>query len=123
MKEYHKKRMQLWVDALRSGEYNQGFGSLIERDDANNCSYCCLGVACKIYEKQTGIKLLKHDWAGHFQPSQVSEWFGFPSYVFEICSKTTEQEAISATIANDELKWSFKKIADAIEKTYLKEGS
>jgi hypothetical protein len=32
-----------WVDALRSGTYEQGFGSL--RKDGK---YCCLGVLCAV---------------------------------------------------------------------------
>jgi hypothetical protein len=32
-----------WVEALRSGEYQQGEGHLFKDD-----SYCCLGVLCKV---------------------------------------------------------------------------
>lgn len=34
---------QQWIDALKSGEYTQGQGSLCERG-----AYCCLGVAAEI---------------------------------------------------------------------------
>ncbi len=37
-----------WVKALRSGEYKQGYGKL-HHPKTND--YCCLGVLCKIYEK------------------------------------------------------------------------
>lgn len=33
----------LWVEALRSGEYEQGAGAL---NNAENNTYCCLGVFC-----------------------------------------------------------------------------
>lgn len=36
---------QRWVDALRSGDYQQGQSYL-----ANNGSYCCLGVLCEVAE-------------------------------------------------------------------------
>ncbi len=41
-----------WVEALRSGEYQQGTGSLRHTDfgDARTF-YCCLGVACDIAVK------------------------------------------------------------------------
>lgn len=39
--EFKKK----WVEALRSGEYKQGQGALHRADED---TYCCLGVACKI---------------------------------------------------------------------------
>ena len=46
-----------WVDALRSGEYNQGEGFLC-RIDANGRKYhCCLGVLCEIL----GAKGIKAD--------------------------------------------------------------
>lgn len=38
-----------WVDALRSGEYRQGEGFLLKGDN-----YCCLGVLCDLYHKETG---------------------------------------------------------------------
>lgn len=38
-----------WVKALRSGEYRQAVGTL-----SQNGRYCCLGVACDIYERETG---------------------------------------------------------------------
>ena len=36
-----------WVNALRSGEYQQGSGALHPQD-----KYCCLGVLCDIYAKE-----------------------------------------------------------------------
>lgn len=38
-----------WVDALESGEFEQCQYSLKKGD-----SYCCLGVACEIYRRETG---------------------------------------------------------------------
>jgi hypothetical protein len=40
----------MWLDALRSGEYQQGQGVL----RSENNEYCCLGVLCDLYQKQTG---------------------------------------------------------------------
>lgn len=34
-----------WLEALRSGEYKQGIGTLYNE---HGNEYCCLGVACKI---------------------------------------------------------------------------
>src|SRR5258708_27314920 len=40
-----------WVDALKSGEYQQTTGTL-----KDNNSYCCLGVLCDLYIKEhTGV--------------------------------------------------------------------
>lgn len=40
---------QLWLDALRSGNYEQGMGRLRTGD-----SFCCLGVLCDLHRKETG---------------------------------------------------------------------
>ncbi len=48
------ENVKLWVEALRSGEYKQT-STRLERLGTVN-SYCCLGVACKVAEKE-GIKL------------------------------------------------------------------
>lgn len=37
---------QKWIDALRSGKYEQGQGSL----RSSNNRFCCLGVLCDIYD-------------------------------------------------------------------------
>lgn len=37
-----------WIEALESGEYKQGKGQLRDGDQ-----YCCLGVACDVYDKAT----------------------------------------------------------------------
>ena len=40
---------QRWVDALRSGEYEQGRGCL---HNSNGNSFCCLGVLTDLYIKE-----------------------------------------------------------------------
>lgn len=44
---------QLWLEALRSGEYRQGRGYLRRLNDDRSEGYCCLGVLCDIYAKTT----------------------------------------------------------------------
>lgn len=39
----NKEIKDKWVEALRSGNYKQGYGNLQTGD-----SYCCLGVLCEI---------------------------------------------------------------------------
>ena len=38
---------KLWTDALRSGEYKQGYGMLRSKED----EFCCLGVLCELAVK------------------------------------------------------------------------
>src|SRR4051812_12820256 len=42
---------QLWIAALRSGEYQQGTGRL---HDMRGDRWCCLGIACAVYQKHVG---------------------------------------------------------------------
>lgn len=37
----------LWLEALRSGRYDQGVGNL-KAGDPDNPAYCCLGVLCEL---------------------------------------------------------------------------
>ena len=54
---------QKWVAALRSGNYAQGIGAL-----KANGKYCCLGVACDVYMKETGI--------GEWEKGEWEKWGG-----------------------------------------------
>ena len=71
------KNAEKLVKALRSGKYTQTMYKL-----KGDTSFCCLGVACDIYSKDTG----KANWDNrHFlgvtdiMPDEVAEWFGFYS--------------------------------------------
>jgi hypothetical protein len=76
-----------WVAALRSGEYKKGRHFLRTGD-----TYCCLGVACDLYDK-TGWELgmddvyvykVKEDGGLEITetelPLLVSQWLGLASY-------------------------------------------
>jgi hypothetical protein len=78
-----------WIAALESGEYKKGKLALRDKDD----SFCCLGVLCDLYAKETG----KGTWvlqnynykfdanteedtslgrSSLYAPMQVAEWSG-----------------------------------------------
>jgi len=44
-----QENVEKWVEALESGEFEQTQGALRAGD-----SYCCLGVACEVYRRETG---------------------------------------------------------------------
>ena len=46
MTQLQDKFFELWVAALNSGDYKQGFERLAKDEE-----YCCLGVACEVYNK------------------------------------------------------------------------
>ena len=95
------ENQQKWVAALRSGDYEQGRGSL-QRGD----KYCCLGVACVVAEIN-GVSVTKFegeiDGGGLWSQKAVKDWVGLSD---------KEGRLISA---NDRDEWSFAEIADLIE--------
>lgn len=44
---------QKWIDALRSGDYKQGKGTLKSRNKEGEVCYCCLGVAQELFEPES----------------------------------------------------------------------
>lgn len=120
----NKERVKLLADALRSGKYDQGSGAL-----KGKRGYCCLGVACDVYMKETG----KGEWREgeyitykqpfvasggirhfDFPPHEVVEWFGFERHNPVLIKKPPHGE--TAAEVNDNGVYSFNEIADLFEK-------
>lgn len=127
----NKENIRKWVTALRSGEYEQGTGSLNE-----NGKKCCLGVACEVMlteqpdslqvgEASTGDNegefRVTYDGEGGYLPHSVMTWLGFDHINPVLMREGPENHPVSATTLNDTLRLTFPEIADAIEKTYLTE--
>lgn len=100
---------QLWVNALRSGDYKQCQGTL----GGPEHGYCCLGVACDVYERETGERLPRRDGiygAGalwdEFRP--VQRWLGLR----DPGGDYSDARLVSH---NDIHDMSFPEIADIIE--------
>jgi hypothetical protein len=73
-----------WLEALRSGEYEQGTRTLKSTPDGG-AKFCCLGVLCDLHAKATGTEwsapTSSGDWWRYMQqgadlPLQVQEWAG-----------------------------------------------
>ena len=118
---------KLWVDALRSGEYKQGQGTL-KRSDC----FCCLGVLTDIFIKITGraewipvaeshrARIISTDYAYQEESSAillkaVCEWAGLkrPNPVMPIRLPTRNITTLSEL---NDLGRGFSEIADIIEK-------
>jgi hypothetical protein len=109
------KIKELWIEALRSGKYQQGEGLLKTQDG----KYCCLGVLCDIYaktQKKKGFQKGKFQY--YFQdkgnaallPENVMKWSG-------IDSKFGNYKNNNLTTDNDNGK-SFVQIAKIIEENF-----
>ena len=115
----------LWLRALRSGEYKQTQGAL-----KNGYGYCCLGVLCDLYTQETGLGYFNdnnffEDMTTGFGersslPYSVSKWAGLKGhYKSNPCiaeQKDKYRKALhSLAEANDGGK-TFTEIANIIEK-------
>lgn len=107
----NKRVKQLWIEALRSGEYSQTKSVL--RD---TYGFCCLGVLCDLHRIET-----EGDWAtsedggyyyGHqaeVMPIEVMEWAGLQS-----ANPDVDDDDTSLAGLNDD-GLPFSQIADLIE--------
>ena len=110
----------LWVDALRSSEFTQGRGALRTKDNR----YCCLGVLCDLYLRQTNddVSWEYHDvFLGYglygekaVLTEKVIKCSGIVNYNGKINVNNVETSLVSL---NDK-GCSFNEIADLIEKQY-----
>lgn len=140
------ENIRKWVDALRSGGFQQSTGALRKGD-----AFCCLGVACEVYRRETGLgvwdastgqeegvtafeerPVTAFDEDGNLGvarnwetlPDQVATWLGLdadPGLVPEPSSGLLAKT--QASTLNDEYGYSFAALADAIERTFLAERS
>lgn len=128
----NKERVRLLVEALRSGEFEQGEGYLRKGD-----TYCCLGVACKV-AMQNGLPL-QEEFVDHgfglyvyreagqvnrsgYLPGSVYRWYGFDDMDPEIVIQGVGGVLSRNTATNfNDRGFTFNEIADGFERTYLKE--
>jgi len=112
-----------WIQALRSGEYDQTDGHL----HVTGMGYCCLGVACDLaamdgldikVEEDSGYlshdderRVVKYDGASDLLPASVMQWLGIRSPEGGFSTVTRET---SLAELNDE-GYDFVEIAEHIE--------
>lgn len=115
---------KLWLEALRSGEYEQGVGRLMKFDPDGNTNYCCLGVLCDIavqnnvtsapdYSDEDGCMVFDREM--DFLPPSIADWAGIdqdpevdnPFEEFDSRTKIAQ--------LNDSYGWSFSDLANIIE--------
>lgn len=115
-----------WVEALRSGEYEQGKGALRVYTDGED-AFCCLGVACDL-----AVRSGEGNWSGgyfysvsgdpgNFQvlPKSIQDWLGLTNDSAILGTPleygTEGGHAWLLTELNDHVGYSFAQIADLIE--------
>jgi len=132
----NKENMRLWVAALRSGEYAQGFQRLKQIPvEGGRPGYCCLGVACEVamrhgvslevtmHPRPNGPLSFAFNGTQANLPYPVMQWLGLAACNPLVGgSSDARPNGADACYVNDGLSWDFPRIADSIEKFYeLKE--
>lgn len=121
------KTQKLWVDALRSGEYKQGHGAL-HRETKRGDRFCCLGVACDLYQKHgpggldttmdsawQGERIVKYDGQMGFPPPAVANWLGIDQKLMSELADMNDG-GYSDRTQKDMPKRKFTTIANRLEK-------
>lgn len=120
---------ELWVTALRSGEYVQGQGTLTalrhQDDGTREVRHCCLGVLCEV-ALAAGVPLVV-DEVGSIDERRVRTYDGEESYLPDRVLSWAGLDArnplvhrpgggpAGLAVYNDQLGLSFAEIADMIE--------
>ena len=108
-----------WVDALRSGEYQQGTGYLKVIHENGDAKYCCLGVLCELALKDNLdlpiteterfwnsdlLTAIAFDGEEEYPPEEIDKWTDLPDFpVLELLAEKNDKGQ------------SFDQIADYIE--------
>ena len=102
---------QKWVDALRSGDYQQTKGRLRKEDE-----FCCLGVLCDLYGKENNVEWQHNEVDDYFYeknstvlPLSVMEWADVDGQSADICNVTETLAGLNDSGST------FNEIADLIE--------
>ena len=102
---------KLWVDALRSGAYDQATGELRTKE-----GFCCLGVLCDISGQAQWTGRM-YAGGAQYLPLEVQEWAGLQESdpFVNIVDDDNEPTSTLLSELNDNLGWDFNRIANVIE--------
>lgn len=119
------ERLTLWVEALESGQYQQGRHALRRED-----MFCCLGVACDVaitnglkinaYELESGPEW-NYDGNLDSLPRSVREWYGLDESNPEL--EFPDGSTADCIYANDSGRYGFVDIAAGVRNTFLEDSN
>lgn len=109
------KIKERWVDALRSGQYEQGQG-LLRHTTPIGTQFCCLGVLCNLHAQAHPDIAAAQDHLSMYMgmtgslPFAVMKWAGLPD-----SDPLIRLGKFRSLISANDGGQTFKQIADAIE--------
>ena len=107
---------ELWVEALRSGEYKQGEG-LLQEGPPGATRFCVWGVACDVIDPHQWSRFgpyVQHSRALSYPPQSVEDAMGMLMYE----NLWTDGRCVanpSLVVLNDSKEFSFDELADLIQ--------
>jgi hypothetical protein len=104
-----------WLEALRSGEFQQGTGALKRKIGSDRFEYCCLGVLCEITGDRDGWQVVM---ANTYSFHRVNGYLA-PDIRKAVGLRYGDGQlpgGESLVQINDDRQMSFAEIADWIEK-------
>lgn len=125
---------QKWIDALRSGKYDQGSEKLRSVQ-----GYCCLGVLCDLYSQEqdsewefrgiaeTNLQPQDYwyfDGESEFLPESVKEWAGLPAKNPSVRVDVTDDEDDDDWFYNEDIAdlndsgYTFNELSKLIEQQF-----
>ena len=124
MNKTQKRNVQRWIQALRSGEYQQTRGQLNHPTEG----YCCLGVLCELQgipSRNTG-SYVEYQFGDIFNSGGIpmdtfEKMTGFPDTIWGGDSTSPAGTRGMLIHANDHENLNFKEIADLLD-IYLLEN-
>lgn len=104
---------KLWVEALRSGEFQQG-QCILRNKDKN--TFCCLGVLCELAVRQGIVSEYAYDIPLPDDP-KILDWAGLSDKNPEVTIFNTEEleEEANGVAAHNDHGYDFLAIAEVIE--------
>jgi hypothetical protein len=121
----NRKQFDKWIKALRSGKYKQTTGTLQNKE-----GYCCLGVACELFIPKNK-RQFESDWIededgdekeviSTFLNGDLPEEQKYaPKWLKDINTDFENRSNLGdLTLLNDNKRWSFKEIADALVEAF-----
>ena len=118
----NEARVQQWIDALRSGQFQQTQSTLRRIEGLNIKSYCCLGVAQEValangYQVPEEVTLY---WGEDgMNDTMARDWYGFTSGDPILEDIQDYGRVVTCVRANDDLFWIFAAIANALQARYI----
>jgi hypothetical protein len=107
---------RLWLEALRSGRFQQGH-TMLAVDRGDGMQFCCLGVLCEV-AIEAGLDLPRTERAPAFGVEKRSLAYGgctvMPPEEVNQCERLVDKEL---AYLNDDEGWTFEQIANAIEES------